>query len=179
MYIILWFFKIVLKRHHMSYNLQANRFPGDHLIHSLAFKPDSIQSMSGTQIFQAQSVTRLKGEFSPKWSTKARLTKDKATGTRRPALKCKVGIWQVSPRQWWRPMRLHHSQTIRSDAEQDMEQTCQQGVSRGASPVPWRRKCLLSTLAKPTSACQDGRHSTFLPGLTKSHQLFLAPQEVD
>lgn len=112
--------------------------------------------MSDIHISQAQSVTRPEEEFSPEWSTKTRRTKDKASRTRRPALKCKVGIWPGSPRQWWRPKDVC---TIPKWSGQKLSKRWWLAWSRrasgacstGAGPVSWRRELLFSTPARPTS----------------------------
>lgn len=111
--------------------------------------------MSVIHIFQAQSVTRPQEEFSPECSTKTRLTKDKASRTQRPILKCKVGIWPGSPRQWWRPKDVC---TIPAWSGQKLNKRwlarsrrASRACSMGAGPVSWRRELLSSTPAKPTS----------------------------
>lgn len=106
-------------------------------------------------LLRAQSVTRPEGEFAPEWSTKSRLTRDKASSARRPAVTCKVGIWQGGPRQGW---RRKDACTIPEGSDQKLSRwwlawsrRASRACSRGAGPVSQRRKLLFSTPAKPTS----------------------------
>lgn len=73
----------------------------------------------------------------------------------RPALKCKVGIWSGTPRQWWRPKDVC---TIPKWSGQKLRKRwlawsrrASRACSTGAGPVSWRRELLFSTSAKLTS----------------------------
>lgn len=78
-------FKIGLRKHHMSYNLQANGFPGGRLILPLIFKPGGIQCMSGIHITQAHMSPDLKGEFPPVGGTEGRSQANNRQGFRNGA----------------------------------------------------------------------------------------------
>lgn len=63
-------FKMVLKRYQIFYNLQANRFPGDHLSILLTSSQTAFNPCQ-THVSFRLSVTRAEGAFSPERSTKA------------------------------------------------------------------------------------------------------------
>lgn len=75
------------------------------------------------------------GSFHLNEAQKAMLTKDKASRTRLPALRCKVGIWLGSPRQWW---RLDAACTIPKHSDQKQSRHASRACSRGAGPVSRR-----------------------------------------